>query len=152
MGCSTPPSITDASITLGRDGDLQAPLTIDYTVGDFRGSTPGSVTFGAGQDAVTVSVATGADDYFLHFSFALVDGAGYDLGEPANVSVDGLYSTPSCPLPPTTEPPTGTRELPRTGSSEGLDVLALAGVMLLLAGFGLNRSATARRRATGPTT
>ena len=115
-------------MTLGRTGDLASELVVTYTVTQRSvGSTAGSATFPAGQDAVTVTVSPAAERVQPQFTFALDDGDSYDLGDPASVDVNGAFLTPQCRRIP--DP------LPRTGTAAPTGALALTGLGLVGAGL-----------------
>ncbi len=126
---------TDATFTLNRTGVITAELTVRVNVGEtgamLRGTPPASVTFGANDSTVTLTVPTQADttdedNSVITASVTSALDASYAIGMPssASVTVQDNDAAPGLPVvtitagqTPVTEGTGATFTLSRTGET-----------------------------------
>lgn len=103
--CVMPVEVTThpGSFTLGRVGPDTEPLTVAYTVTGEVLPTGGSADLASGEETVAVPLELLPDATDLTITIEVLDGDGYELGDPVSVTIVGTMAIPLCAGPP--EPP-----------------------------------------------
>jgi LPXTG-motif cell wall-anchored protein len=86
------------TVTVSRVGSTVAPLSVQYVVSGPVEVAGGAAVFGAGAATTDISVTPTVHGQTADIHVTLLDGAGYELGDPASLKLEVVLAPVSPPV------------------------------------------------------